>query len=375
MRLRLYAAVAAALCACAAPSRAEKGPGSLSGEFLRIGVGPRAVGLGEAYTGLAEGALALVYNPAGLGFQRRRELSLAHDEYAPGVRHEWVAYAHPTPWGTFAASANLILVEGFEAYDAFDRPSGETSAREGAYQLGYAAPLTPSWSVGGAVKLISSRLHDAAAKTAAADAGVLWRPHESLRLGAALQNAGPGLRHVSETAALPTTLRGGFSWTPFNPRDFSHYFTLAGDVVKVREDGVSARGGVELWYDQRLALRAGGRSDASAGPGLSLGMGLRLYHDEHAPVELDFDYAFTDSGEFAETHRAGLTLRFGDAVTDNAWSEFFRRERRYEEDAPKPLPRRARQRARETPQIEPREARPSSPTRDIPTDFENWIKP
>lgn len=372
MRLRVRDAVLAAFFALAAPARGEKGPGSTGAEFLKIGIGARPVALGDAFTAFAGGAMSLAYNPAGLGFQRRREVSLSHDEYASGVRHEWAAYAHPTPWGTFAASANLLFVDAFDSFDSFDRPSGETSAQDGAYQLAYAAPLSKTLALGGAAKLVSSRLHETTARTVAADVGALWRPAASLSLGLAALHLGPGLRHVSETADLPATLRAGFAWTPFNPRDFSHYFTVTADAVKVRDDGASVRGGVELWYDQILALRAGGRSGADAGPGFSLGMGLRLYHDEQAPVELDFDYAFTDSGDLAETHRAGLTLRFGRPVTDNAWSEVFRKERRYEEDAPKP--RRRSRREAESSAVPKLELRVETP-RSLPADFENLIKP
>lgn len=368
----LLRAVAWAVFVCLAVSAsAENGPGSTGAEFLRIGVGPRAVGLGEAYTGLAEGSLALAYNPAGPAFLRRQELGLAHDEYASGVRHEWVAYSHPTPWGTLSLSANLLLVEAFESYDTFDRPSGETSAQEGAYQLGYAAALSPTLSIGAVGELVSSRLHQRESRTLAGGGGVLWRPHRALSLGAAALHLGPGLRHVSETADMPVTLRGGFAWTPFDPKDFSHYFTVTADAVKVREDGNSVRGGVELWYDHILALRAGGRSDSNAGPGYSLGIGARLRRRDDEPVEFDFDYAFTDSGALAETHRVGLTLRFGATLTDNAWSEVFRRRGIYEEDAPRP--RRARRASREEAAPAPR-PRVETPGR-LPSDLENWINP
>jgi hypothetical protein len=366
-------AAAWAVCACllAASASAEAGPGPIGAEFLRIGVGPRAVALGEAYTGLAEGSLALAYNPAGPAFLRRQELSLAHDEYASGVRHEWAAYSHPTPWGTLSAAANLLLVEAFESYDAFDRPSGETSAQEGAYQLGYAAALSPALSIGGTGSLVTSRLHQREARTLTGAGGVLWRPHRSLSLGAAALHLGPGLRHVSQTADLPLTLRAGLAWTPLDPNDFSHYFTVSADAVKVRGDGNAVRGGLELWYDHVLALRAGGRSDSDTGPGYSLGMGARLRRGDEKRVEVEFDYAFTDSGELAKTHRVGLTLRFGETLTDNAWSEVFRRRGLYEEDAPRR--RRAPRASRDEAPPAPR-PRAEVPGR-LPGEYENWINP
>lgn len=363
-RLRVSSRVAwAALLLCGAVcARAATGAGTQSAEFLRIGVGPRAVALGEAYTGLADGALSLAYNPAGPAFLRRTELNLAHDEYAAGLRHEWAAVSVPTPWGAFSAGANLLLVEAFESYDSFDRPSGETSASDGAYLLGYAAPLTPTLAVGGSAEFVSSRLHETTGRTVAGNAGVLWRPVPSLSLGAAVLHLGPGLRYVSETADLPMTVRGGLAWTPFDPKDFPHYFTATVDGVKVRGDSAAVRGGLELWYDRVLALRAGGRSDSEVGPGYSLGMGARVISRDS--FEMDFDYAFTDSGRFAETHRVGVSLRFGEAITDNAWSRVFQRNRVYREDAPRP--RRARGQ-----RPEPRPQAPAS----SPTEFDNWIRP
>lgn len=370
--MRLFRAAAWVFCAClgAVSASAEGGPGSTGAEFLKIGVGPRAVALGEAYTGFADGSLALAYNPAGTAFLRRQELSLAHDEYASGVRHEWLAYSHPTPWGTLSASANLLLIEAFDAYDAFDRPSGETSAQDGAYQLSYAAALSESLAIGGTGELVTSRLHQREARTLAGSGGVLWRPRRALSLGAAALHLGPGLRHVSETADMPLTLRAGFALTPFDPNDFSHYFTVTGDVVKVREEKVAVRGGLELWYDHVLALRAGGRSDTDVGPGYSLGLGARLRRRDDERVDFEFDYAFTDSGALAETHRVGLTLRFGRPLTDNAWSEVFRRRGIYQEDAPRP--RRSR---RADPEPEPRPVPRSEASGRLPADFENWIAP
>lgn len=369
MRLLRAAWVLAAFLGAASAS-AEGGPGTTGAEFLKIGVGPRAVALGEAYTGLADGALSLAYNPAGPAFLRRKELTLAHDEYASGVRHEWVGYSHPTPWGTVSASANLLLVEAFEAYDAFDRPSGETSAQDGAYQLSYAAALSETVAIGGTGELVTSRLHQREARTLAGSGGLLWRPHRSLSLGAAALHLGPGLRHLSDTADMPLTLRAGFALTPLDPNEFSHYFTLTGDAVKVREERVAARGGVELWYDHVLALRAGGRSDSDVGPGYSLGLGARLRRRDDDRVDFEFDYAFTDSGALAQTHRMGVTLRFGRSLTDNAWSEVFRRRGIFEEDAPRP--RRLR---RAEPEPAPAPVPRADRTERLPSEYQNWINP
>lgn len=361
---RLNASLLAALL-CAAPPVCAEGPGTTGAEFLRVDVGARAVGMGGAYTGLAEGASSLAYNPAGMALLRRGEFEFSHAQFLSELRHEWVAVAVPMPRGSLGASANLFFTRPFEAYDQFDRPAGSVSAFDAAYQVAYAVPLTRRLAVGGAGKFISSKLFEYAARTYATDAGVVWNPLPGLRLGAAAINMGPGLRYVSVEEPLPLTVRAGASLTPFDPRFFNHYFTVAADVVKARNESASVRFGGEYWYDYQVALRGGIAAEAS-GPGWSLGLGLRFFRDERLPVGVGFDYAFTNAGDLGHLHRGSLSMRFGRAKTPEAiWRA--RRERSTDERRrPEPEEER-REPARREPQRRPAEGPPA--------DLENWIRP
>ena len=49
--------------------------------FLKIGVGPRPVGMGSAFTGVGDDIYTLYWNPAGIGFIRRWELSAMFNKY------------------------------------------------------------------------------------------------------------------------------------------------------------------------------------------------------------------------------------------------------------------------------------------------------
>src|SRR5436309_2303736 len=42
------------------------GPGTAAGDSLSLGMGPRAAAMGEAFTGLADDASAIYWNPAGM---------------------------------------------------------------------------------------------------------------------------------------------------------------------------------------------------------------------------------------------------------------------------------------------------------------------
>ena len=52
------------------------GVGTTAGQFLRVGLGARAVGLGGAFSALADDVTAIYWNPAGLAQIENREVSL-----------------------------------------------------------------------------------------------------------------------------------------------------------------------------------------------------------------------------------------------------------------------------------------------------------
>lgn len=365
------------LAAFAPRARGATGPGSSTGEFLAIGAGARPAGLAGAFSGLADDVHALAYNPAGLAFLSRRELALDHDAFAPGISHEWAGYAHPATWGTLAGSANLVFTAPFESYDAFDQPSGKTSAADAAYQFAFATAVTRDLALGVAAKHVTSRLHRNSATAFAGDAGLLWRAASNLRLGASLLNFGQGLRYIAATSDLPTTARVGAAWTPFDPRDFRHSLTVLVEGEKRRDEGARIAGGLEGSYDNVLALRAGARSQPNEGLGLTLGLGIFLFRDETKGFELDFDYAFAAAGDFGSSHRAGLTLKFGEPLPSASRAAILQKSAMYYDDArPKTSrPRRttAPPPSKPSPRPSKKALRSAEPT--ISPDDTNWIKP
>ena len=67
--------------------------GKYAGEFLSIGVDPRAQGMGGAYVALANGASAAYWNPAGLANQASQEVSFMHAEQFEGiVGYDYLGY-------------------------------------------------------------------------------------------------------------------------------------------------------------------------------------------------------------------------------------------------------------------------------------------
>ncbi len=305
----------------ATPAHALKGAGTTSANFLKIGPGARPVSLGEAYTALAEDVNAIYYNPAGLGFLQRQEITLAHNKYFEGVTQEWGAYALPTlKYGTFGFAFNMLRVDKFDAYDQFDRPAGKIDAQDFAGYLSWAKEIGSDrrWSYGATAKYIHSQLAFAETTTVAADFGLIVRgPEDKWRYGATIRNLGKGLKFVEKRFQLPATLRGGVSYhTPLDYPFSGSYVTWVAEAIVDVERNPSAALGIEFSPVKEFTVRTGWRQNQDAGLGISAGVGFSSLEAGFVEKyswwpELLIDYAFVDNGPLDFTHRVSVTFRFG----------------------------------------------------------------
>lgn len=299
---------------------AAAGPGSTAANFLKMGVGARPVALGEAYVALAEDANAVYYNPAGLAYLERQEVTLMHNKFVLGVNQQFGAYAFPSAnFGTFAAAFTLVSVPAFNAYDAFDVPVGKVSASDmaGAAAWGFEMPGLHGIALGGSLKYIHSRLASYTAGSAAIDAGILWRQAEDSGLSTAfaIRNVGPNMKFIAEEFPLPATAHAGSSYrgslAPYWA-DASYTFLL--EAVGARDRDPYAATGFEFRPVDAFALRAGFRLNQDAGSGISAGIGFTSLEGGFTGdmwPEISLDYAFVDYGELAVTHRVSMSIRFG----------------------------------------------------------------
>ncbi|MFN4112222.1 MAG: hypothetical protein ACK4G1_08075, partial [Ignavibacteria bacterium] len=88
--------------------------GKYSGEFLAIGVGGRALGLGSAFVAIASDVSAGYWNPAGLSRLDYPQAMLMHDERFAGlVNYNYGAFAIPYKTDmTFGLSVIRLGVDG-----------------------------------------------------------------------------------------------------------------------------------------------------------------------------------------------------------------------------------------------------------------------
>lgn len=312
--------VFALFCALLLPVRAEAvaAAGSTSLNFLELDSGARPAALSGAFTGLANSVDAIAYNPAGLANLPRAEATFMHNQYLPGARQEWVAFAQPTAdFGSIGVSLNTFSVDPFAAYDAADTPTGKVSAMDTALGAAYALRMGYGLSLGIGGQIISSRLANKTATGTAYDFGAHYKPSPIIEFGAALLHVGPPLRYASEDSQLPRTLKVGVALHPLFWLDdlrvdqrFIDHFSVLVDASLPQNQSVLLASAVEFAYGP-LYLRGGGRDGGYAGPGYTAGVGLALSRLDKNKPELDFDYAFVDLGALGQAQRASVTLKFG----------------------------------------------------------------
>jgi len=290
-------------------------PGTTSANFLKLGIGPRAVAMGEAQVGLADDVYATYWNPAGLSRLPVQQAGFVHTRYVEDISAQYAAYAYPhATLGTFAGSYTHLGIKKFDAYDATGQPNGKVGAGDSAFAFSYARPLlknkrySSELSAGITGKYIQQKLDRVTASAYAADLGLFYAPGrrwgsllKGWKAGAALRNLGTGVKFDEESFPLPRSFSAGLSWSG---KILGESLTLALDGTQPNDGDMSIGAGAELWTLGVLVLRGGYTSRGDLGNGLRAGAGIRF-------KVVQVDYAFAGYGDFGNAHRIGLTLSFG----------------------------------------------------------------
>lgn len=320
----------AGLILAAASERAEAD--KYAGEFLKLGVGARALGMGGAFVAIADDASAAYWNPAGIGRLEHAELLFMHaEQFDSQVNHDYIGFVQPlgsrsgasVGVGLIRMSIDDILVTKDAYEDLNDNGQwdpGEPilterfesdSDTEYGLLLSYAQPVADRLSLGGNFKLLRQGLLDNTSFGIGLDLGMLYDLRENMTLGMRVADAtttriswDTGHREsISPTVAL------GVQWTQ-RLDAIRGAVTAAGDLTRSFDgrdeasqigNGADLQGGLEYWYDRKVAARVG--SDAGR---FTAGAGLRI---DGILEGLGIDYAFLAHDELGDTHRVSASVR------------------------------------------------------------------
>lgn len=282
------------------------GEGGLAGAFLNYGPAPRSLGMGKAFTAVADDAQAVYFNPGGLFQLNTHEVLLAHAQLY-GARMEYLAYTLPTKeFGTFGISILNYGAEGLDSRTPENWQYQPTIFAENAYLVSYAYNPLSFIGLGGTVKMITKNLAQFVDVGLGADFGALVRAGGLFNFGLTVQNAiEPVLTLNALADRYPRTFHLGAAARLLNGRA-----VLAVDLVApllrsidTATHGPSGRwkldftprGGVEFQVVPGVIVQRAGIDPNE----ISFGLGI---HKAWGKMALGVDYAFLLH------HQSGFTL-------------------------------------------------------------------
>lgn len=336
---RRVAVLAALLALLVAPSAhaqftlGEQRAGTASGTFLKIGLGARATGLGEAFVAVANDPTAIYWNPAGLASIQRQEVAVSHIEWPAEIRYEHVAWVLPVQ--RFGGSLGFQFGVLSTALDETTELQPFGTGRTFVYSdmivgMAYARRWTDKLLVGVGVKYVREDLgQDVGNPTTSSflyDIGsIYYLGLGSVRVATSLtsfspemtpkgQFISPGADGVVGTADdeervydgfdAPTMFRYGIAFEPIE--NASQRLTTSLEANQPADNAQAIKAGLEWVWLGRLALRTGYNFNADALK-LSAGAGVNA---ELGSWKGTLDYAYTDGGFLGPVNRLTLGVRF-----------------------------------------------------------------
>lgn len=311
--------------------------GTSAANFLKIGVGAKALGMGEAFSTQASDVTSIYWNPSGLSYVENIEVLFTHYDYIADIYYDYGAVAIP-----FGSAGVVGLHFAYLGMPDIERttilePAGTgemVSASSFSAGLSYARLLTDRFSIGATLKMIRESLWHTHATGYAIDVGLIYRAlFKNLKVGMSISNFGTGMQldgrdllvqhdidEISEGNnsninanlktdhfSLPILFRVGISANL--TRDFlgleNNDLILAVDAIHPNDNFEYLNVGTEYTYRNLLSLRAGYRqlflNQAEGGLTLGFGLQLTLFNSQFY-----LDYAAVDFGRLDRLNKFSL---------------------------------------------------------------------
>lgn len=277
--------------------------GQSSFEFMLIGAGARASGMGEAFTAVSGDVGAPFFNPASLGVMRGQEVSFAHIAYIEDVTLEQFAFQSISGSFRFGGSMNVGKVADIErrGQTPTGDPLGIFDEHNFVASFYWGMPVADKLSIGNAVKFAYEKIDLEDAAAFAVDLGGFYNLTPNISLGTSIRNLGTKPKFVDTAFDLPREIRLGAS---YRTGESVPGIIVAADFIKPEWGDKSSKlniGG-EYKYQNLAYLRAGGNFGYDS-RSISVGAGI-------AYRNYLFDYAFVPmKNDLGNTHRFTLRIK------------------------------------------------------------------
>lgn len=310
--------------------------GTTSAQILKINVGPRAIGMGGAFTSIADDITSVYWNPSGTANIQSNEVYFNHSNLYLDISNDFAAIStNVSGFGSIGAFVSVLSVDEM-LVRTVEQPEGTGEFFDyGSIVVGlnYARFLTENFSIGFNAKYISESIWNMSATGFALDVGTLYKipVMNELRIAASVSNFGTKMqlagRDITEIVPagagggnfvnsnleldkfdLPLLFRFGISADVI--KEGTSRLTVAVDAIHPNDHTEYINTGLEYAWNEIIHIRAGYNSlfEKDSEKGLTLGFGL--YYRIVDLIKVKLDYAYQDFGRLTSVHYFAVGVTF-----------------------------------------------------------------
>lgn len=310
--------------------------GTTAAQVLKFNVGPRAIGMGGAFTSVSNDILSTYWNPAGTASIISNEAFFNHTDLYIDIKHDYAAFASKlSDLGTVGLFVSVLSMDEMMVR-TIENPEGTGEFFDaGALVVGvnYSRYLTENFSIGFNFKYINESIWHMSASGFAIDVGTLYKIPilNEFRIAASVSNFGTKMqlsgRDVTKTFAsgstgkdilnvnleldnfdLPLLFRFGVSADLL--KDESSRLTVAADAVHPNDHSEYINSGLEYSWNEIVFIRGGYNSlfETDSEKGLTVGFGLNYRLID--AIKLKLDYAYQNFGRLTSVHYFSFGITF-----------------------------------------------------------------
>lgn len=312
--------------------------GTTTANFLEIGIGARAMALGDAYVTESSDLSSQYWNPAGLAFLDNNSAMISHQPWIAGINMSYAGAGILVPnIGTIAFGiTNFDYGSEDVTTLAMQEGTGEQyTASEHCFSLSYSRKLAQWFSFGANGKMVVSNIWHMTGYAAVVDLGVLVKTNflsvtgkrkNGLKIGMSISNYGTSMKYSGKDIMttvdlsekengnyeyipaeyklkswdLPIIFRVGLSATPIKTR--LQQLKIYTDAIHPNNNSESINLGTEYKIHfpgaGSFALRGGYKGlfmvNSEFGPTFGMGIVLHLFKNSN----IKFDYSYSNIGVF-----------------------------------------------------------------------------
>ena len=245
---------------------------------LGMGSGARSLGLGGAFTAVADDATSTIWNPAGLPSVDDLTITLSSARLSLDRRHSFIGLIKRVGNGGLGLSVVNAGVDDITSYNSRGDRTGSFNHNSNAFALSYGHDLG-AVSLGASARMYADSFgdHSSTSGFAGADIGLLGHNKAStFSYGIAARNLGSAIGDNQ----VPVKIAGGLAYRVLHKNVATFSVDVEHEVIDLPESPTSLHLGTEYLIANTFAIRGGtklntDRTQLFAGFGVNVG-GLQL---------------------------------------------------------------------------------------------------